>query len=102
MQYCMFTRHASEPFLSIITHGNVENRTFYQMYQAFTHGVNVQAQYLKAPQLHPRVLAACNGMYTCPEQFPSFSEAIKQLPSLRSVSFAQVFIFLTLCMRSGK
>ncbi|KAG2739033.1 hypothetical protein P692DRAFT_20882117 [Suillus brevipes Sb2] len=41
------------------------------------------AQYLKAPQLHPRVLAACNDMYMCPEQFPTFSEAIKQLPSLR-------------------
>ncbi|KAG0693259.1 hypothetical protein DFH29DRAFT_881584 [Suillus ampliporus] len=42
--------------------------------------------YLKAPQLHPRVMAACNGMYMCPEQFPSFSEAIKQLPSLREVN----------------
>ncbi|KAG2345694.1 hypothetical protein BDR05DRAFT_998307 [Suillus weaverae] len=56
------------------------------MYQAFTHGVNVQARYLKAPQLHPQVLAACNGMYMFPEQFPSFSEAIKQLPSLREVN----------------
>ncbi|KAG2110714.1 hypothetical protein DEU56DRAFT_758365 [Suillus clintonianus] len=57
------------------------------MYQAFTHGINAQPQcYLKAPQLHPRVTAACNDMYMCPEQFPLFSEAIKQLPSLREVN----------------
>ncbi|KAG1804827.1 uncharacterized protein HD556DRAFT_1303390 [Suillus plorans] len=44
------------------------------------------AQYLKAPQLHPRVMAACNGMYLCPEQFLPFSQAIKELPSLREVN----------------
>ncbi|KAG1894621.1 uncharacterized protein F5891DRAFT_1195062 [Suillus fuscotomentosus] len=53
------------------------------MYQAFSHDLDMQAQYLKAPQLHPRVMAACSEMYVCPEQFPLFSEAIKQLPSLQ-------------------
>lgn len=71
------------------------------MYQAFSHDLGMQAQYLKVPQLHPRVMAACNEMYVCPEQFPLFSKAIKQLPSLWSVSFTQILILLIVCMHLG-
>jgi hypothetical protein len=53
------------------------------MYQAFTLQIPSDSTNLKAPELHPRVMAALDDMYMYPERFVSFFQVARELPSLQ-------------------
>lgn len=53
------------------------------MYQAFTLQIPSDATNLKAPGLHPRIMAALDEMYMHPDRFPTFFQVAHELPSLQ-------------------
>ncbi|KAG1783335.1 hypothetical protein EV702DRAFT_1191760 [Suillus placidus] len=53
------------------------------MYQAFTLQIPSDSTNLKAPELHPRIMAALDDMYDYPDRFASFFQVARELPSLQ-------------------
>jgi hypothetical protein len=53
------------------------------MYQAFTLQIPSDSANLKAPDLHPRIMAALDEMYANPNRFPAFFQVARELPSLQ-------------------
>ncbi|KAG1779683.1 hypothetical protein EV702DRAFT_1195057 [Suillus placidus] len=57
------------------------------MYQAFTLQIPSDSTNLKAPELHPRIMAALDDMYDYPDRFASFFQVVRELPSLHPVPY---------------
>jgi hypothetical protein len=57
----------------------------YQMYQAFTLQIPSDSMNLKAAELHPKIMAALDDMYSHPDRFTPFFRVARELPSLQSV-----------------
>ncbi|KAG1861031.1 hypothetical protein C8R48DRAFT_774298 [Suillus tomentosus] len=55
----------------------------YQMYQAFTLQMPSDSTNLKAPEIHPRIIAALDEMYMHPDRFAPFFQVARELPSLQ-------------------
>lgn len=74
---------------------NNENRAdLYQMYQAFTLQIPSDSMNLKAPELHPKIMAALDDMYLHPDRFTSFFQVARELPSLQSVFRVHLIFYL--------
>ncbi|KAG2053012.1 hypothetical protein BDR06DRAFT_1009124 [Suillus hirtellus] len=56
------------------------------MYQAFTLQIPSDSINLKAPDLHPRIMAALDEMYLHPDHFAIFFEVVCELPSLQEAN----------------
>ncbi|KAG1879051.1 hypothetical protein F4604DRAFT_1923200 [Suillus subluteus] len=57
-----------------------------QMYQAFTLQIPSDSTNLKAPELHPRIMAALDEMYMHPDHFGPFFQVARELPSLQETN----------------
>ncbi|KAG1886928.1 uncharacterized protein F5891DRAFT_988544 [Suillus fuscotomentosus] len=53
------------------------------MYQAFTLQMPSDSTNLKAPEIHPRIIAALDEMYMHPDRFAPFFQVARELPSLQ-------------------
>ncbi|KAG1735858.1 hypothetical protein EDD22DRAFT_852324 [Suillus occidentalis] len=53
---------------------------------AFTLQIPSDATNLKAPELHPRIMAALDEMYMNPDLFPAFFQVVRELPSLQETN----------------